>query len=196
LVSVSVSQIEFATMMGVTRQTVNTWKREGRIVMIGKSVAVGESRARLLRYSTAGSKALTGAQQLSISATDRRGAVYDPPQDFGNPANLPGAAIDAAVAIEDGAATMARIIGPHLPMPLVRELVAEWTECQRGSYVGGPDLPEPIAVCDDWPIPLGYQGWREHPLFADPPITEAEWVSIEVELAASLRLPPSGGADR
>lgn len=196
MVSVSVSQTEFATMMGVTRQTVNTWKREGRIVMVGKSVDVEASRERLLRQSRTRSKALAGARQLYVPTGDERGAVYDPPQDFGNPANLPDAAVDAAVAIEDGAATMARIIGPHLPMPLVRELVTEWIEHQRGSWVGGPGLPEAIAACDDWPVPSGYRGWNEHPLFAAPPISEVEWQAIETELASELRLPQSGGPDR
>jgi hypothetical protein len=187
VVSVSaspISQIAFARLMGVSRQTVNAWKRASLIAMVGKSVDAPASRARLLMHASSGSKALIGAQRLSTLPLEATGALYDPPMEFENPANLPPEAVSAATAIEDGAATMARIIAPHLPMPLVRALVEAWIDRQRDGWVGGEGLPESVAQCDDWPVPLGYQSWRDHPLFASLTIDAAEWAEIEAEAAA------------
>ena len=45
--SQSVSQSDFATIMGVNKSTVSRWKKDGRLVMDGAKVLVDESKQRI-----------------------------------------------------------------------------------------------------------------------------------------------------
>ena len=191
-----VSQAEFARMKRVSRKTVTEWKNENRLVFDGKLVDVAASQAALLRNSSgrsAGKRApVTQAAGRAAGNTSDgvtgNTARYTDGADYGNPANLPDPVLDVSLAISSGAYDFARLLRPHMPMPMVKALVAAWVEAQRNGYVGGPGKPETIADVD-WPAPpIGFSHWCHHPYFTDDPLPPAEWEDLEGEYAAG-RLP-------
>lgn len=199
-----VTQAEFAKLMDVSRKTVTVWKRAGRIVMVGELVDADASRARFLSYATSRSKGFQGADRerrkgnngdarvtadaapgnSAVVPVTRAAAVYDPPRQFDNPANLPEAPVNAATAIGGGASDLARLLAPLLPMHVLRPLVEAWVRQQRDGWVGGPGLPDAIAHVDDWPVPIGIKGWHAHRMFTEAPLDEVDWQEIAAEAQA------------
>jgi hypothetical protein len=94
-------------------------------------------------------------------------------------------AVMAAVAIEDGACDMARILAAHLPIDVARNVVDQWVTLQRASWVGGPGLPESIAEGDGRPVPVGHACWFEHPLFDDLTPSARDWGEAAADAGAT-----------
>ena len=92
-------------------------------------------------------------------------------------------AANTSAAIEAGAYDLAALLLRHLPLLLTRDLVAEWLAVQRAGWVGAPaDGPEAVCDIEAWPVPAGYDGWRQHPLFTSDP--RIAWPEAEAEAAA------------
>jgi hypothetical protein len=184
-----ITQAEFSRRMNVSRKTVSIWKSEERIVMVGDQVDEDASRLLLTQSSKKTrrryleSRAKVTEQVTGNSAESKvtvTPAVYEPPASYGNPGNLPDKIVDVAMQIDGGAADMAWLLVPHLPISKTRQIVDAWTKKQRGSWAGGFGLPTSLGEEDDWPpAPIGCAGWFAHPLFTNPPVTEAEWREIE-----------------
>ena len=188
-----VSQAEFARMKGVSRKTVTEWKAEKRLVFAGKLVDVAASQASLLRYSSgrsAGKRApVTQAAEKvtgnSASTGTGNTARYASGAIYGNPANLPDEVVVTSSAICSGAIDMARLLRPHMPMLLVKALVAAWVRAMRNGYVGGPGIDLETVADMDWPEPpIGVTHWCEHPYFLGDPLHPNEWVEIEADMVA------------
>ena len=92
-------------------------------------------------------------------------------------------AANTSAAIEAGADDMATLLLRHLPLQLTRDLVAEWLRQQRAGWVGSPaDGPEAVCEVEAWPVPAGYDGWDQHPLFTSDP--HISWPECEAAAAA------------
>ncbi len=187
-----VSQAEFARMKGVSRKTATQWKSEKRLVFAGKLIDVAASQAELLRqasHASAGKRApVTQAAEkvtgYSVSAGMGNAARYANGVTYGNPANLPDEVTDTSAHIASGAIDMARLLRPHMPMPLVKALVTAWVRAMRAGYVGGPGMLAAVAD-EEWPPPpIGLSHWCEHPYFVGDPLHPSELDEIEEDFAA------------
>ena len=188
-----VSQAEFARMKGVSRKTVTQWKSEKRLVFAGKLIDVAASQAELLQqasHASAGKRApVTQAAEKvtgnSASAETGNAARYANGATYGNPANLPDEVVAMSSAIGSGALDMARLLRPHLSLPLVKALVTEWARAMRNGYVGGPGIDLETVADTEWPEPpIGSTRWSDHPLFQGDALGSADWNELEEDMAA------------
>lgn len=163
------TQAEFARDQNVSRKTVSVWKREGRLVMDGNRVNVAASVERL--GDRARKRTDDESDVVTLSAID---AVF--PSD-----PLPSEAITASVAIEQGAADLARLLVARMPRDEARDIVDAWVAAQRAGWVGGPGHPVSIAEDEGWPLPAGCDRWSDHPLFTGPAISDVDWSEAQAE---------------
>ena len=114
----------------------------------------------------------------------------------GSPAHgVPKGILDVSTAINCGAVDLAFIAARYLPMPIVREIVAEWLAKQRCDWVGAPGCEtEPMATTDDWPAPPGnLSDWSAHDLFLGTTVDGLDWQEIDDD-AATWRAARAGAA--
>ena len=183
-----VTQAQFAKMKSVTAAAVSQWKKEGRLVLVDKKVDVAATEERLLKESSYHSKRIKPASAADVKFPELnvKAAVYADGSVYDNPANLPPGVTDVSVAIFDGAFDLGALLLKHgLPIVEVRYLVDAWIRQQVDGWVGGrPGLPDP-ACSEDWPEPpLGFEGWRQHPLFTDISLPDHEWEALLAEAGA------------
>jgi hypothetical protein len=188
-----VSQAKYARLKSVTDAAVSQWKREGRLVMIGKKVDLEATEAKLRKYSSHRSKRLIPAADETVKLADqlkvnvKHPAQYADGATYGNPANLPQSVVDIATAIADGAVGMAELLLSHLPLDQVRTLVEAWVAGERRGWVSGPGAPFCVADDENWPEPpIGFEQWCDHPLFTEQAPTEMEWEELQAELEVKL----------
>ncbi len=165
-----VTQADFSRLHKVSRKAVTIWKNRGYLVFSGNLVDVEKSNATLLAAGRAWSGIVTpvagvhnSVTQTESSVTRREGAIGS------EPAGLS--------AMCDGCANdVAELMLRHLPMEIVRPLVAEFvTRARRGATE---------ILDEDTPPPSGYASWADHPAFTEPPIQDFEWEEA-AELAAA-----------
>jgi hypothetical protein len=181
-----ITQAALAARKDVSRAAVSQWKREGRLVMVGKFVDFEKTEEVLVRQSRFHSKRRVPSRTVDVKSS---AAPVKSSPNLTEPAAI---AVTVAVVLESAASELALILRRSLPLAEVKAIVLEWVEKERDGWVGGrPGLPDACAD-DDWPKPSsGYTKWRDHPLFSSPVLQEHEWQEIEDDfLAAAARAQP------
>lgn len=155
-----VSQASFAEIVGVSRKSVSVWKKEGRVIMVGKLVDVEASRIALQKFTSSRSRIYGNviAMRWASNTETPEGNNVDP--EF---PPLPGAVANLTAAAESWAEDAAIAMLRHLPEPTVREVHADLLATWRKE---GAELAD-----DDIDPPPGYVSWADHPSFAAPVTT-------------------------
>jgi hypothetical protein len=157
-----VTQAQFAAMKSVSRAAVSQWKREGRIVIVGKLIDVAATERRLTTESSHRSKRVRPAAVLNLIVP-----VREPLGD--SPASV-------AALVTGGAADLAVILlRQGMPRDRAEAIVEEWLTRARVSATA--------LLEDDLDPPAPFERWADHPAFTADWLEGTTWAELEAEAA-------------
>jgi hypothetical protein len=165
-----VSQAEFARMKSVTSAAVSQWKREARLVIVGKMIDVDATERRLQTESRFRSKRVKPASADTVkprSSLNTSELTAAPLADY--PASMSamatGCAGDLAVIL----------LRQGMPRERVRGVVEEWLTTARRSAT--------TLLEDDLEPPPGFERWADHPAFREDWLDSTSWAELKAEAA-------------